>query len=253
MNNLLNKIKAIIAFKEKDPFPPSYSLTERLYFIIIWVPLCGALLYLLDQFCFNGFVNKSVCGTYIAFTILLIMFLFDRILRHKMIRHDERREDPSEVQALFVEAETVAPRLEKPETRPEDYEQKVKNLNEEIKRLKNLGERGWTEYQVLSLNQMVVDFLKIEELKTRAKSSLEDLQEYSDDRYDEKHYEDWKERVEEATKKIEDIEKAEIENLLKIDTSAEPLRAELNILLEHVADYDRYWAECVLTSKIDPL
>lgn len=248
IKDVFNKIKLFFRRHPQNEFPPKLSRWQRIFLFIIKVSIICALLYILGQTCPIIFPISSICGTYFAFGVLLAMFLFDRILRHKILVHEARLEDPSEIHSLFVEAANVELRLTEPEKRPKADDYKIENLKKEVERLKGLGKKGWTEYQVLSLNQMFIEFLKIEELKARAKSTLEDLQEYSDDRYDEQHYKEWKERVVNATKKIEDIDKeAELKkekpDLLKIDDSAEMLRAELNTLLEHVADYDRYWAE----------
>lgn len=122
-------------------------------------------------------------------------------------------------------------------------------MKNEANRLERLGSRGWTEYQVLSLNQLLVDFLKEDELKGRARSSLEDLFEYtewSSSRHDPEHYVQWEERINEA---IDEIDKSDGGDLER-DQAAERLRAELRTLLEHVADYDQYWDQGSVTIRI---
>jgi len=247
IRKLYNNIKMRCTSKASRILPPAFSIKDKL---ILWsllvISICS-LFYIIDQKCFQLYFSSSNCGAYIAFSVLLVAFLIDRVIRHKFFLHEERREDPSEIYALFVEVDTVERRLTVPEERPKDYAQKEKQLKGEMGQLKDFGELGWTEYRVLSLNQMLVDFLKIDQLIMRAQSSLEDLQEYNDDRYDEKHYDEWKQRVNDSTKMIEEIRKLELKksspDLLKIDDAAEMLRAVLSTLLEHVADYDRYWAE----------
>jgi len=212
------------------------SCLEWVVLVISYIAFVLASLFLIDQLCF-GIFQSCICCTYVAFGILIAVLIIDRLIRTKLFIHKARLEDESEVIAMIIEAKTVEPRLLDPE-KPDNYEEKKIQLKKEVERLENLGPKEWTEYQVLSLNQLLVDFLKVDELKARARSSLEDLQEYADDRYDEKHYDELDWRIDEAINNIEDAHEPS-----ERDDAAEVLRGELRTLLEHVADYDRYWAE----------
>ena len=232
--------------RREDPFPPKLFFVEKLtLFGISYPALVLASLYLLDQLCF-GTRPSSLSRTYVAFAILLTLLLIDRLIRHKLFAYKARLEDASEVEALFVEADTVEPRLDNPK-KPDNYGTKKEQLDGEVKRLKGLGYEGWTEYQVLSLSQMLIDFLKIDELIARAHSTLNDLEEYAEDttnRYDIRLYYRWRARVEESIEKIEESDRSENEKEPeKRDQAAEPLRAQLKTLLEHVANYQSNWAE----------
>ncbi len=218
-------------------FPPKISQNEKWILRFNVAVAFLFLYYLLDQFCINK-LPPNICFSYVALGFLIINVLIYRLVRHKITRHKLRLEDPSEVNSIFVEAGTIYKRVDNPE-RPKDFKNKLDDLKKEVIRLKQLGEWGWTEYQILSLNQMLVDFLKIEELKARALSSLEDLEEYADERYSIEHYTKWEERIKEAIEQISDKEN----DIEKKDDSAEALRAELKTLLEHVTDYDLYWSQ----------
>ncbi len=236
--------------KERQEFPPALKWSEVCF---LWASSVGAvvaLIFVIEQFCsahplawlvkglWSCEISLScVWGTYVAFGAIFTALLVHHWIYHKRKVHFGRLEDISEVEATFVEVRTVEPRLNKPE-KPDRYKEKKKQLEGEVSRLQELGRDGWTEYQVLSVNQMLVDFLKIDELEARARSCLDDLQEYADDRYDRRHYEEWKRRIDGA---IEMAKKGGDEKVR--DASAEKLRGELRTLLEHVADYERYWVE----------
>ena len=149
------------------------------------------------------------------------------------------------VDATMVGARTVWPRLIKPYKRPAPYDDKVKELNDEVERLKDLGNRGWTEYQVLSLNQLLVDFYAVEDLIANTRLNLEELEEYAEDstiRYDREKYYDLKKHIDVALEKIEEeMDKTENTDEEKRDDAAELLRAELSTLLERVADHKQNW------------
>lgn len=271
-------------FKRKEePFPPKLKWWE---WVILWLSYVVALfllIYLIEQLClirvFSGFEKNCsflkeilcpcVCCTYIAFGIVLVVLIIDRVVRHKLCVHKKQRVDPSTVDAMIVEANTVEPRLGKLEekkgsseidnknVKPDNFLKKKEDLNEEVKRLKNLGNLGWTEYQVLSLDQMLVDFLKVDDLITNARLRLAQLKDYADGSsfpYEWEQYCRWDQRINLA---IDEIARATEENTKittgdqspsedganKKDEAAEKLRAELRTLLEHIADYNQSWDE----------
>lgn len=223
----------------QDPFPPKLSRRQLITRAITYIFGLLALIYLADQFYFLK-LPFSIFGTHIAFGFILTVLLIDRLIRHELNIHKARLVDRSEVDAIIVEAKTVEPRLKDPE-RPEDYEHKKQDLLEEVQRLEKLGPNGWTEYQILSLNQMLIDFLKLDDLKVLAASRLADLEEYALDsayHYDIQHYYHWDGRINEAIERVKEEEERE-----KRDDDAENLRAQLRMLLEHVASYEINWAD----------
>ena len=226
-----------------DSFPPELLRWQKIVTVITYVFGVLALIYLADQF-YSLKLPFSIFGTHIAFGFILTVLLIDRMIRHKLNIHKARLVDRSEVDAIIVEAKTVEPRLKDPE-RPDDYKHKRQDLLEEVQRLEKLGPNGWTEYQILSLNQMLIDFLKLDDLKVLAESRLADLEEYALDsayHYDIQHYYHWEGCIHEAIGKIKEGEEKEKEKEKKDDT-AENLRAQLRMLLEHVASYEINWAD----------
>ena len=176
-----------------------------------------------------------------------------------MILHKLRLVDPSMVRALFVEAKTVERRVGPSDgvTHPpasyltnynKIYKRKKKKLRAEVRRLKR-SPQIWTEYQILNLEQMLVDFLKIDDLKERAKSELDELEEYAYDSavsYDLRKFDRWDEKIRNCTEKIDEATGATNEpdpNSEKRDRVAEPLRAAVKNLQEHTASYSVSWTE----------
>lgn len=239
---------------KSENFPPQLGWKKYVLFIID--PLAILLLgFALLDICFNNdtsdyffTINCITCISYIGLAIFLILLIWDRVLRNDTNTHQIRLEDESIVRNLFVDAETVEPRLNSPK-KPENYDDKIKNLSAEKERLISLGDKGWTEYQILPIQKMLVEFLKIDDLKTSAHSKLNELEDYSEDssyRYDKENFGKWQNRIDEAEKAIDEYvkdkadERGEAYNL-KTDNAAERLRAEYKTLIEHVVDYQYSW------------
>jgi len=190
--------------------------------------------------------------------------------RHDKKTHEMRLLDHSVVDSILAESRTIEPRLQSPTRHPVNYDEKTTQLQDEASRVEQLGPYGWTEYQVLSLTQLLVDFLRPHDLVARSQSTLAALEDYAQDTsyggYDQKQYGQWAERVALAISKITNADKLpepkitdedesddgtgnanpEFEyevHLLHLDKSAENLRAVLRTLLEHVADYESNWAQ----------
>ena len=148
---------------------------------------------------------------------------------------------------MIQEAKNVRPRLtfqqdDQQVQRPPDFSHLKEQLNAELKRLTNIGPEAWTNYQVLTLDRLLIEFLPIEDLKARAKSSLTDLAEYAEGgafSYDARLYSDWDNTI---NKDIQDIDDCD-DGKDKQDCIANKLRADLRSLLEHVANYESNWAQ----------
>ena len=135
----------------------------------------------------------------------------------------------------------VEPRLRNPEI-PTNFVERREQVRSEARRLRRLRPKRWTEYNVLTLRRLLVDFLSVEDLKARAQSSLADLEEYAEDsayRYDMRLFLSWEARVGEARAEID----KNVGSVEEQDERAEQLRAELRMLLAHVADYQANWAD----------
>ena len=207
-------------------------------------------LFVLDQLCL-GISNKwlpeaaAVYLTYIALGFVIASLIAFHIFRNEKMVHESRLVDRNVVQAMFVEAKTIEPRLEDPQ-KPDAYEDKKGELHAEVGRLEKIGEKEWTEYQVLSLSQMLVDFLRIEDLKATSRLRLDDLKEYALGdawAYKRRTYEPWEQRVNDEIKKLKLDDASDKESAAAVDDAAEPLRAELRTLMEHIAGYEFNWSE----------
>ncbi len=222
---------------DKDSSPPE---AKRRYanwaFFVAFVGLMLAV----SQLCFDGLVCWSDhCPAYLGLILALTFFVLAIYIRHEVNVHHNRLEDKSMVEASIVEATTVEPRLLDP-SRPENIEEKKANLSREIDRLQKMGDALWTEYAVLSLNQMLVDFSKPQDLIATTNSVMDDLDEYATDskyQYDRENYAKWRQRVDDAVKKIDDSTGNDA------DDKSEQLRAVLKTLHEHLADYKLKWAQ----------
>lgn len=228
--------------QQHDPFSPEISGIQWYILGVTYFLSFVAILILIDQFCIQYF-KPCVCCTYITLAFLLAAILVDRIIRHKIIVHHARLVDQSLVEATMVGAETVEPRLAE-SIESENYNQKTNQIKDEVNRLRNLGNANWTEYQVLSINQMLVDFHHVDDLIANTRLSLSELEEYAEDssiRYDREKFYEMKKQIDEAIKKTEDIDDSIQSREVARDMVSEQLRAELRTLLEHVADYTYNW------------
>ena len=202
----------------------------------------------LDQLCSqNPFLWSCRCLAYLGLVLGLASFAYWLYVRHEDFAHRSRLKDESDVRASIVEAKTVEPRLHEPR-RPEEFEEKKKELDEEIDRLEMIGKEKWTEYQVLSLYQMLVDFLKPPDLVSTTDSVMDDLEDYAADskyRYDREYYAKWQQRVDAAKKEIDEAKDAGTDDAKDIerDDRCEELRAVLKTLHEHVANFHYNWAK----------
>ena len=203
------------------------------------------------------------CLTYGALGLIPVFVVWSRVWVHAHLVEALRLVDLSEVEARFIEVKTVESRLTEPE-RPESFDEKKEQIETEVSRLRKLGKKKWTEYQILSLDQLLIEFLKVEDLKQTARSNLADLEEYALDshsQYDIRHFDRWEKLIDDAIDKIEHVEKRELETATpsvhdpsestsssagseakEIDVAAEPLRAAVRTLLEHIASYEKSWA-----------
>lgn len=256
---------------QDNPFPPRLTKSEVTRRSIGWVFLLAGLLYVIEQLCLarvfpslGDTFPAAICATYIALGFVLVGVGLILQVLHMPSVYKGRLEDRSEVEALFVEVRTTEPRL--PETnacprKPDNYVQKKNDLDVEVHRLEDIGYRGWTEYQVLALHQMLVDFLKVDDLIASARLRLAELEEYADDsatRYDWETFCKWEQHIDDDIEKIENLDREDrggegtdlhsggggvLDRDVARDAVSEKLRAHLRALFEHVADYGANWAE----------
>ena len=240
LQGLKNALKKLAArFKKRKSQPQSRPI------LVQTLRICSfaGFLVAVDQLCLeNPLICSCRCWAYLGLVVGLVSFAGSRYFQHADVAHRSRLEDKNEVEASIVEARTVELRLFEPR-RPETFEEKKKQLNTEIKRLKKIGKENWTEYQILSLNQMLVDFRKPSDLICTADSVLDDLEEYAGDSrylYNREYYAKWQKRVDEAKEEIGNEKDATSK---QIDDKCEKLRAVLKTLYEHVTDFAYKWAK----------
>ena len=230
--------------------PPELSPQKS---CLLWV----ARVFIVASLCFLGIVClQLVIGTasaascprwaHAALILFLLGLMLDRFLPHRLRVHREQVVDRSQVDALIQEARDVRPRLilqkdDQQVTRPHDFEQLKASLSTEVKRLHHIGPEAWTNYQILTLDRQLIDFLPIDDLKARARSSLVDLEDYAEGdafSYNARLYTHWQGTIDEDIKEIDGCADEEDR-----DRVADKLRADLRSLLEHVANYESTWAE----------
>ena len=231
--------------RPRDRLPPEHSLGIKM---VLWgadaalIVSSGVFLALCAfYFLWPESLPSCLCWPYLALSVLLVSLFTDRFLRYRAAVHNARLEDRSEVMHLIRQAFLVEPRLRDP-VKPDNFVERRDHVSQEATRLQKLRPMRWTEYNVLPLRRLLVDFLRVEDLKARAQSSLADLEEYAEDsayRYDMRLYLDWKGRVNEARDKIDQPGSSPDRQ----DENAEQLRAELRMLLAHVAEYQANWAD----------
>lgn len=235
--------------KEKEPFPPEKSKTK--FWLLPFIFLLS--FYIVEQFCSlhdfswltihfpvlgKEIFRPCIWGTYLALGTLLTLLLWFYLIEYKYRVHKARLVDRSIVEGLIVEAKTIEPRFDEPNKRPENFKKKEEDLKGEVARLEELGFNGCTEYQVLSINQLLLDFVKADELKSRVLSNLSTLKGYAK----KEEYNKWEDPILKLIKKIDKTKDGKNYNL-KQDTAAEPLRLASRTLLDDIADYDSLWAK----------
>ncbi len=203
-------------------------------------------------FCIDMFFGWDVlpdCAycTYVVLAGFLAGLVCDFRVRHNARVRKARMEDASEIEALIQDAQQI---LEKCAKRrgSKRVGKKRAFLEKEAKRLQDLGRRKWTEYRVLTLDCLLIDFLSIAELKARARSSLADLKEYAEGSafsYEVQQYYDWEKRIETNIAQIEKLEgkKKSAKRRKELKRNKKALRANLQSLLEHVANYEANWSK----------
>lgn len=233
----------------EDKLPPELTKWRRFFLRFARVVMFLAISYIVCIciliFWHPDAVPECICWPYLALAGFLTGLVSDFVIRHKMRVHEQRKEDRSEIEALIQEARYVRPRLTDPE-RPAGFDEKRDQIEKEAKRLKDVvGPEGWTEFQVLTLDRMLIDFLPLEDLKARARSSLDDLKEYAYGEafnYEENSYRDWEKRINSNIDSLDAPNKDDV-SAEEQDDKAEALRANLRAVREHVADYQANWGE----------
>ncbi len=237
----------------EDKLPPELNKWRWCLLLFARAVMFLAIIYIVFIcvliFWYPNAVPECICWPYLALAGFLSGLVSDFFIRHWERIHDSRKEDRSEIEALIQEAKNIQPRLTEPE-RPAGFEDKRQQVQEEVERLtEGVGPEGWTEFQVLTLDRMLIDFLPLEDLKARARSSLDELREYAYGEafsYNDNFYRDWEDKINTNINVLEELDKElgeDDERTQKIDDKADALRANLRAVREHVAEYRAKWAE----------
>lgn len=242
--------------KQGEKFPPERTGFDNFRYWSFGLLLIGSIIYILVwvYWCDRCSTAASV---YIATAVILISLISLNYVYHRFRLHKARKADLSTVHATIVEARNAkAPVRDEhgKEFRPIIFAELKKDLLEECSRLENIGNQGWTDFQFLPLQQMLLDFYNVDELISTARLYLERLKDYPLDNaypYYWDSYYSREGRIEEAIKAIEDkkeqlrkskkMEPYEL-NIILYDSAAS-LRAETQTLLENIADFDLDWSD----------
>ena len=181
---------------------------------------------------------KCACWIYVPGVLFLLGLYTVRFLLHPFREHEVRLVDRTEAEALFEAGKYV---LQKQHGRHRDAESR-KALLTLIESRRAEGAGTWTEYRVLPVEQAAVSLLPVDDLVARAYARLDDLKEYDEKRSDaEKDY--FEKREKRLRKSIEAVNKLSSKDKnKKVKKTVAALRAELKMLLETLADYDKNWA-----------
>ena len=230
------------ARRPKDRLPPELTPWRKAFLIAADIIFIIALLFLV-WLCAMSLYNPAIlpsciCWPYVALAVLLGTLFVDRFLRHKLSMHDARLVDRSEVETLIVDSHNLQNGAGLPD---DEFKSEKEYIEGEIQRLESLGPEGWTELQVLSLSQLRVDHLKIRDLVSEANSSIAEIEDYAEDsayRYDERRAEEWRNTINPLVNIIEDSDVND-----KREGAEKRLRSAQKSLLEHIAYYQKNWAE----------
>lgn len=205
----------------------SWKDFAKCVFIAVALFSCG---YWALVFCF--FIIKwCFSGIYLTGVVMLVSVPLYFILTHKKRVNMIRLEDVSEINALITDAKGFL--------QGSDISQHCrKKLESEIARLENMGSDKWTEYETLSLDQILVDCWPDASLRSKSQSILIDLKEYTMDGMD---YE--KELYSSHEKNINDfLKNIELTPGVKNPHKDSQLRAELKTIIETITDYSANWS-----------
>ena len=226
--------------------PPELTFWRKVSLGVARVAMVAGVLYIIyvciQIFWSAGVPPKCTFCTYLALAGFLSGLVSEFVIRHRAFVHKARKEDLSVVVALIQEAKNIDPEMTKIE-KSASLAERSKQIKNEVSRLESLGSEWWTEFQILTLNRLLIDFLPIEDLKARARSSLDELKEYADGdafSYDVRLYYSWEEKI---TSNIDELERNNEKKEAEPNNKVEALRANLRSLREHVADYEYNWAE----------
>ena len=199
-----------------------------------------------DDSCLPG-IFVLVSGIILMLPISIIAILW---VRYRVAIHEEKVQDRSTVESLLEQACTTASLLE---CEQDDVEKSTyaQEIHAEIKRLREIGPDGWTYYQTLHLDLLLVDtFFGEEEVISNAELALTQLADYVADSsapFDLKQYNKWNERLKIITAPEDSAEYWRIKHCEESpDGDGSKLlelgKERLKALKDYIADIESDWA-----------
>ena len=220
-----------------DRLPPEWVWWRQWLLVLGEVLVYGSGLSLAVT-CVNLMFNNPLhldceCWIYVPGVFFLIGLYMVRLLRHPFRVHETRLVDRAEAEALFQWAENIPEQSQVPKTATKN------GLFSQISSLRRAGPSTWIEYRILPIEQAALEWLFRDDLVARAFARLDDLKEY-DEKQGTEEEEYFRRRGERLRKSIRNLrDRAESNN---IERREKALRADLRMLLETLADYDKNWA-----------
>ena len=230
-----------------NDFPPKLKKCTKCLLTISAISLLGALIFSVGHLCncWDIFVT-CLCCPYLSLLLILFFFILTLYLLHEHKVFEACLKEQSRVESTIAYAKgPLKLHLTENSTgdeRPLGIETKRDEIKKEVQRLSDGGSNAWTENNVLLLEQYLIPFMSTDELIANAYSSLTDLEDFAADSrysYDQSQYRSWKERIDQATNSIDEVQKNK--ELERYD-SAESLRAEL---------FHSFGVPCVLSIKLE--
>lgn len=193
----------------------------------LFVIISGA--YALLQITQCPWIHSNLSWTYISLSILSIATALLLYGIHPNKLSKRREVEVSELENLYAEVRRC---------RNEEDLKCTNTAQQEVERLKELHKKLGHVYEldVLSLRLALVDLYPESELATKTNYELELLDENMDTKAEERILEALEDKINGIIHKCED------ESISEEKKPYKKLRAELKILREKVADYDKAWA-----------
>ncbi len=223
--------------RHRDRLPPGWEwwryLLVGLSEALVWIPGLLIVAVCLNLLFGNFLALTCECWIYVPGFLFLIGLCAVRYLRHSIGVHEARLVDRTEVEALFQWAESA---LDTNEEAPPARRDALRQL---IDCLREAGPSTWTEYRVLPVEQGALECLHADDLIARARARLEDLKEYDEKTTDadKSYFRDRGNRLRESIEKLDGGKSGPDR-----EGAIHALRADLSMLLETIADYDKNWA-----------
>ncbi len=245
--------------------PPELEDWQWYVLCALWVLGLCSLLFLIGACIWLVFppehkpqVSCEECLLAIPIGFILLWVYGHLWLKYDLNIHERQIQDRDMIEALIQNANEVAGRIRREQQASGGESQDnsaALGLGEEIEaeigRLRAMTPEGWTYYQTLHLDQLLVDALDTEEaLKARAELRLAVLKDYGEEssyQFDTEQYQNWENRLKVVTDPINSNEYWLHRGQLADQDHSEDARLRLGketlkALLEYVAETESDWS-----------